>query len=339
MGEPLSPDRVFDFPEDESEPHPAYDFFAPGSLPGYAGNPNKNNVWLEMDDYLLGELEAMVDEKMVVHAVEEVADPVAEAEEKQMVAPEEVWEVNEEWLMAPVTPPSVPAVQPSSVYEVRGPCTMAAEGPSFPLPTPGLPIPPSVIEDLSTHLGNLEYRHGQLVKKVTHVSNAEVAAGVSIGEIGPRVFAIEGQVQIDPAGAGFAGCSAIERNADSSAADYGFGDEQSKNHAMSDKSSPLKRLVIEINVWVKLLEGENIFTLLRILMQVTLFLSTAWRESHAGHYDRVVPKRKYLRSFAYFSFLFSVYVVSIITFILGAVPPLLAIDHGGVGSRTSITEF
>ncbi|GJS67666.1 hypothetical protein Tco_0682231 [Tanacetum coccineum] len=30
-------------------------------------------------------------------------------------------------------------------------------------------------------------------------------------------------------------------------------------------------------------------------MQVTLFLSTAWRESHASHYDRVVPKQKYLR--------------------------------------------
>ncbi|GKF10117.1 hypothetical protein Tco_0048043, partial [Tanacetum coccineum] len=64
---------------------------------------------------------------------------------------------------------------------------------------------------------------------------------------------------------------------------------------MSDKSSPLKRLVIEINVWVKLPEGENIFTLLRILMQVTVSLSTAWRVSHASHYDRVVPKRKYLR--------------------------------------------
>ncbi|GJV58542.1 reverse transcriptase domain-containing protein [Tanacetum coccineum] len=66
MGEPLSPDRVFDFPVDEPEPHPAYDFFAPGPLPGYAGNPNNNNGWLEADDYLLGELEAMVDEPMVV---------------------------------------------------------------------------------------------------------------------------------------------------------------------------------------------------------------------------------------------------------------------------------
>nr|GEW15173.1 putative reverse transcriptase domain-containing protein [Tanacetum cinerariifolium] len=34
-----------------------------------------------------------------------------------------------------------------------------------------------------------------------------------------------------------------------------------KNHAMSGKSSPLKRLIIGINVWVKLSEGENMFTL------------------------------------------------------------------------------
>ncbi|GKA51060.1 hypothetical protein Tco_0744256 [Tanacetum coccineum] len=60
MGEPLSPDPVFNFPMDE--PHPAHDFFAPTPLPKYAGNPNNNNGWLAADDYLLGELEAMVDE-------------------------------------------------------------------------------------------------------------------------------------------------------------------------------------------------------------------------------------------------------------------------------------
>ncbi|GKC38102.1 hypothetical protein Tco_1050486 [Tanacetum coccineum] len=109
---------------------------------------------------------------------------------------EESWEVNEEWLMAPITPPSMPAVPPSSVYEVEGPSTAAVEGQSFPLSAPGLPIPPSVIKDLSTRLGNLEYGHGQLVKKVIKVSDAEVVAGVTIGEIGPRVFAIEGQVQV-----------------------------------------------------------------------------------------------------------------------------------------------
>nr|GEW95932.1 hypothetical protein [Tanacetum cinerariifolium] len=85
---------------------------------------------------------------------------------------------------------------PSSVYEVGGPSTMAAKGPSFPLLAPRLPIPPSVIEDLSARLGNLEYRHRKLVKKVIHVSDAEVAAGVSIREIGLRVFTIEGQVLV-----------------------------------------------------------------------------------------------------------------------------------------------
>ncbi|GKE91343.1 hypothetical protein Tco_1572438, partial [Tanacetum coccineum] len=129
MGEPLSSVRIFDFPIDELEPHPTYDFFAPGLLPEYAGNPNNNNGWLEADDYLLGELEAIVDEPMVVPAIEEVAKPVAE--------------VNEEWLMTPTTPPPMLAMPPLSVYEVGGPSTAAAEGPSLPHSALGLPVPPS----------------------------------------------------------------------------------------------------------------------------------------------------------------------------------------------------
>ncbi|GKF73273.1 hypothetical protein Tco_0219605, partial [Tanacetum coccineum] len=85
---------------------------------------------------------------------------------------EEVWEVDEEWLVASVTPPSMPAVPPPSVYEVRGPSTAVAEGQSFPLLVSRLPVPPSAIKDLSTRLGNLEYGHGQLVKKVIQVSDA-----------------------------------------------------------------------------------------------------------------------------------------------------------------------
>ncbi|GJW92185.1 hypothetical protein Tco_0169738 [Tanacetum coccineum] len=187
MGEPLSPDRVFDFPVDEPEPHPAYDFFAPDPLPGYASNPNNNNGWIEADVPLLGELGTVAEEPMVGPIVDKIAEPIGEAEEQVITLviamlfgdddfgdddsegfdEEEVWEVNEEWLMASVTPPPMPAVPPPSVYE-----------------------------DLSTRLGNLEYEHGHLVKKVIHVSDAEVAAGISIGEIGPRVFAIEGQVQV-----------------------------------------------------------------------------------------------------------------------------------------------
>ncbi|GJY35545.1 hypothetical protein Tco_0420923 [Tanacetum coccineum] len=130
----MSPDRVFDFPADEPEPHLAYDFFAPGPLPGYAGNPNNNNGWIEADVPLLGELGVVADELMVGLIVDEIVKPIVEAEE-QVIAPvvdmdediamlfgdddfedddsegfdeEEVWEVNEEWLMAPATPPPMP---------------------------------------------------------------------------------------------------------------------------------------------------------------------------------------------------------------------------------------
>nr|GEY60080.1 hypothetical protein [Tanacetum cinerariifolium] len=124
----------------------------------YAGNPNNNNGWLAADDYLLGELEAMVGEQMVVPAIKEVSEPVAEAEEEQAIAlmadMEEghMDEVNEEWLMAPITPPLVLAVQPPNVYKVGGPSTA--------------------------------------------VSNAEVAASVTVEELGPRVYAVEEHVQV-----------------------------------------------------------------------------------------------------------------------------------------------
>ncbi|GJS59907.1 hypothetical protein Tco_0654691 [Tanacetum coccineum] len=210
MGEPLSPDRVFKFLVDEPEPHPAYDFFAPGLLPGYAGNLNNNSRWIEADVPLLGELGVVADEPMVSPIVEEIFEPIFKAGE-QMIAlvvdmdediamlfgdddfedddsegfdEEEVWKVNEEWLMAPVTPPLMPAV-----------------------------------------------------------SDVEVAAGISIREIGPRVFAVEGHVQVmasqmvhaadrfEKIGAQVKqGSSAAERYTDLLAADYSFRDEQPGEH-------------------------------------------------------------------------------------------------------------
>ncbi|GKC53039.1 hypothetical protein Tco_1075784 [Tanacetum coccineum] len=257
MGEPLSPDRVFDFPMDE--PHLAYDFFALVPLPKYAGNPSNNNGWVAVDDYLLGELEATVDEQMVVlavdeiaeqmvvPAVEEVAEPVVEAEEEQVIAPvidvaegqmdapmidmekdlaslfgddnfeddasggfgeEEVWEVNEDWLMAPTTPPPMLAMPPPSIYGVGGPSTAVAEGSSFP-----------------------------------QGSDAEIAAGVTIGEIGLRVLDVEGQMlvmasqmiqvvdRVEQVGVQVElGRCAVERHADPATADYCYRDEQQGEH-------------------------------------------------------------------------------------------------------------
>ncbi|GJV41990.1 hypothetical protein Tco_1420430 [Tanacetum coccineum] len=170
---------------DEPEPHPTYVFFAPGLLPGYAGNPNNNNNgWIEADVPLLGELGAVADEPMVGPLVDEIAKPIVEAEE-QVIAPvidmeediamlfgngdfsdddsegfedeEEVWEVNEEWLMAPITSPPMLVVPPPSTYE---------------------------------------YGHGQLVKKVIQVSDVIVADGITIGEISPMVSVVEGQAAV-----------------------------------------------------------------------------------------------------------------------------------------------
>nr|GEX54571.1 hypothetical protein [Tanacetum cinerariifolium] len=147
---------------DEPEPHPAYDFFTPGPLPGYAGNPNNNNGWIEADVPLLGELGAKEDIAMLF-GDDDFSDDDSEGFEDEK--------------------------------EVGGPSIAAAEEPSFTLPAPGFPVPHSVIEDLSTCMGNLEYEHGELVKKVIQVSDAEVADGITIREIGPKVFAIEGQGQ------------------------------------------------------------------------------------------------------------------------------------------------
>nr|GEY04789.1 hypothetical protein [Tanacetum cinerariifolium] len=98
----------------------------------------------------------------------------------------------------PMGPSDAPraTVTVSSTYEVGGPSTAAVEGPSFLLPAPGLPVPPTVIEDLSTCLGNLEYRHGVLMRKMEELSDAKVADIISIGEIHHRVATVEEQTRV-----------------------------------------------------------------------------------------------------------------------------------------------
>nr|GEY83639.1 hypothetical protein [Tanacetum cinerariifolium] len=117
---------------------------------------------------LLGELGAVADEPMVGPLVDEIAEPIVEAKEQL----------------------------PPSTYEVGGPSTVAAEGLSFTLPASGFPIPPSMIEDLSTRMG-----------------------GAGSADCNPER---RGDYRIDPAGTGLAGSCAAERFTDSAAADYGF---------------------------------------------------------------------------------------------------------------------
>nr|GEZ15672.1 hypothetical protein [Tanacetum cinerariifolium] len=65
-------------------------------------------------------------------------------------------------------------------------------------------------------------------EEFSKVSDVEVADGISIREIGPRVSAVEGLVQVmasymvQAIGAGITGRCATERCADSAAVDYVF---------------------------------------------------------------------------------------------------------------------
>nr|GEV23452.1 hypothetical protein [Tanacetum cinerariifolium] len=158
MGEPLSPNRVFDFLVDEPEPHPAYDFFAPGPLPGYAGNPNNNNEWIEADVPLLGELGVVADEPMVGLIVDEIVEPIVEAEE-QVVAP--MVDMNE------------------GVADGFCHTTSDASG--------ALTERLRMIENLSTRLGNLEYGHRRLVKKVQVMASQMVHAANRFKQIGTQM--------------------------------------------------------------------------------------------------------------------------------------------------------
>nr|GEY72619.1 hypothetical protein [Tanacetum cinerariifolium] len=124
----------------------------------------------------------------------EVDEPMVDPEFDEEAMDDDDWEDDVEWLMAPVTLPRA-TVTVSSTYEVGGPSTAAVEGPFAPLPALGLPVPPTAIEDLSIRLGNLEYRHGVLIRKMEEISDVEVADSIAIGEIHPRVATVEEQVE------------------------------------------------------------------------------------------------------------------------------------------------
>ncbi|GJW73584.1 hypothetical protein Tco_0132954 [Tanacetum coccineum] len=172
MEAPLSPDRVFDFPMVEPEQHHAYDFFTAEPIPGIAeasGGAEEAGL-----DLLFG-------------------DDTDDDDD------EDDWESDDEWLMTPVTPPRA-TVTFSSTYEVGGPSTTTSGtlpvGQPFPGMTRRTSMLPSVVDDLCVRMGNLEYGHGALVKKMGTVGDAQVADSIAVGEIWPRVTTVEGQVQV-----------------------------------------------------------------------------------------------------------------------------------------------
>nr|GEZ82116.1 hypothetical protein [Tanacetum cinerariifolium] len=130
-----------------------FDFFAVEPMPGLAEAPDKQNGWIEWDIPLGGEM----DESMENPRFEE------EDELNEFMDDDQDEEV-EEWLMAPVTPPRA---------------------------TVTIPITYEVIDDLCVRMSNLEYRHGEMVKKMEIASDADVADSIAIGEIHPRVTTLE----------------------------------------------------------------------------------------------------------------------------------------------------
>nr|GEY44301.1 hypothetical protein [Tanacetum cinerariifolium] len=163
-------------PEGDQAPA-AHDGFAPHWIGEH--DPNNNNAWIEWDVPLGGDVD----------------EPMVDLEVNEEVMDDDDWEDDVEWLMAPVTPLRA-TMTVSGTYEVGGPSTAAIDGPSSPLPAPRLLLPHIAIEDLSTRLGNLEYRHGVLMRKMEEVSDAEVADSIAIGEIHPRVATVGEQVQV-----------------------------------------------------------------------------------------------------------------------------------------------
>nr|GFC56406.1 hypothetical protein [Tanacetum cinerariifolium] len=80
-----------------------------------------------------------------------------------------------------------------STYEVGGPSTATPVGHPLTTMAYGVAIQPQVIDDLCVRMSNLEYRHGELVKKMEIVSDDEAADSIAIREIHPRVTTLEGQ--------------------------------------------------------------------------------------------------------------------------------------------------
>ncbi|GKE75660.1 hypothetical protein Tco_1537701 [Tanacetum coccineum] len=86
--------------------------------------------------------------------------PMVDLKFDEMDDDDDVWDEDDEWLIALVTPPRA-TVTVSSTYE----------------------------------MDNLEYRHGVLTRKIEAMSDVEVANSIAIREIHPRVTTMEEQVQ------------------------------------------------------------------------------------------------------------------------------------------------
>nr|GEV77217.1 hypothetical protein [Tanacetum cinerariifolium] len=97
--------------------------------------------------------------------------------------------------MASVMPPRATGTV-LSTYEVGGPSTAMFVGHTLTTMASGVAMQSQMIDDLCVRMSNLEYRHGELVKKMVKVSDAEVVSGLE--EIENRVQQVESRVDTYP---------------------------------------------------------------------------------------------------------------------------------------------
>ncbi|GKB36016.1 hypothetical protein Tco_0880958 [Tanacetum coccineum] len=191
MDVPPSPDHVFDFLAAELEPHPAYDFFTAEPISGLV----ESVVDLVID-------EVMEPMENPDKDVDMLMDDDDEDDDDEGKDDEDGWEVNEEWLMAPVMLPPMSVVPPPNTFEVGRPST-AAPGLPFPVGRPFLrgvsrvAVHHEDIGGLSVRIENLDHAHDVLVRKIGDVevlASQQEQAMTKVGEVKDQVLEMQDKV-------------------------------------------------------------------------------------------------------------------------------------------------
>ncbi|GJR99366.1 hypothetical protein Tco_0315875 [Tanacetum coccineum] len=223
-----SPDRVSDLPDGETPW--TYGGLAHGPPLGYTRNPSGSGGWLEADDLPIHAMRTTAASEPVIEVVaplvEEIVGPTKPMDAPTIGGDEDMeplfstskgeynpdlhtlddddiaieillddsdiddYAMHVDPVVAPVvpspvmtTPPPFVAIPEPSVHEVGGSSIAANLRPL------------STVEELDAHMDDVGFRHDVLVTRVDTVRDAVMAIGAVIGEIGPRVIALEGHTQ------------------------------------------------------------------------------------------------------------------------------------------------
>ncbi|GKA04417.1 hypothetical protein Tco_0677198 [Tanacetum coccineum] len=177
MDVPPSPDRVFDFPVAEPKPHPAYDFFAPGSILRYDKAPDNMNRWIEED----GPLRADLVEPVVDLVIDDMMAPMENPDKDVDMLMEEDDEDGDD-----------EGEDDKDGWEVGGP-SIAAPRPPFPVGRPIL----EVLND-GIAIGEIQPWVTTLEGRVEVLASQQEQAMTKVGEVEGRVLEMQDKVNNYP---------------------------------------------------------------------------------------------------------------------------------------------